>query len=272
MRPRQCIGVDWSGARHAAQAAAHIRVAVVREGRLSAVHAGLTREAATDLVVQAACEEPETVIGLDFCFSVPAWYAEERGWRSVGEVWRWADAWVRGGAAAGSLGEPFWGPGLRPSPRLEPERALRVGEQEVSRAGARPRSVFQLRGAGSVGAQSLHGMPTLQRLCDAGVAIWPFDPPRLPVAVEVFPRLLARLLCPGPGRPSGAEFRRRVVSALPAAAYGRFRERLMVDQDSFDAAVTAWSLHVHADAIAALPAARDAREALEGRIFAPETT
>lgn len=270
VRPRQFIGVDWSGARDPARAAAHIRVAVVREGGLREVHGGLTREAVADLLIEAVLVEPETAIGLDFCFSVPAWYATERGWSSVGEVWRWAAAWARSGADPAALDAPFWGPRVRPSPEWAPERALRATEREVSRAGAQARSVFQLTGAGSVGAQSLHGMPMLMRLCDVGVAVWPFDPPRLPVAVEVFPRRMARDLAPTAEGLSGDVFRRAVVEHLPDAAVGGFRRMLADDQDAFDAAIAAWTLHQAGEQIGALAGPRDPREALEGRIFVPE--
>jgi hypothetical protein len=49
--------------------------------------------------------------------------------------------------------------------------------------------MFQIGGAGAVGTASLRGMATLAQLRAAGVAIWPFDPWTLPVAVEVWPRL-----------------------------------------------------------------------------------
>ena len=52
----------------------------------------------------------------------------------------------------------------------EAERAARV-------RGIAPKSVFQIGGAGSVGTASLRGMPVLQRLREAGFAVWPFDRP-----------------------------------------------------------------------------------------------
>jgi hypothetical protein len=54
--------------------------------------------------------------------------------------------------------------------------------------GGRPKSVFQLVGAGQVGTGSLRGMPFLPRLRER-FAIWPFDEPRLPLLVEIYPRL-----------------------------------------------------------------------------------
>src|SRR5205085_2351508 len=54
--------------------------------------------------------------------------------------------------------------------------------------GGRPKSVFQLVGAGQVGTGSLRGIPFLPRLRER-FAIWPFDEPRLPLVVEVYPRL-----------------------------------------------------------------------------------
>ena len=43
--------------------------------------------------------------------------------------------------------------------------------------GIRPKSTFQIGGAGSVGTGSVRGWPALVRLREAGFAIWPFDQP-----------------------------------------------------------------------------------------------
>lgn len=265
MRPRQSIGVDWSGSADPARSAAAIWAAVVREGRLVALHTGLTREAVVGLLCEEVLLEPETVVGLDFCFSVPAWYARERGWRSVGEVWRWAARWEEAGGDLAALGPPFWGPGVGPSPGLG-DAALRETDRAARRPGAVPRSVFAVAGRGSVGAQSLRGMPALLRLADAGVAIWPFDRPRLPMAVEVFPRRTARDLRPDLARLAGDAFRRELVAGLPDAAVGDHRATIAGNQDAFDAVVAAWGLDRDADRLAALGHPDDPVTRIEGRI------
>lgn len=69
---------------------------------------------------------------------------------------------------------------------------FRQTELDVRARGIRPKSVFQLVGAGQVGRGSLYGMQALHRLAAAGFRIWPFDPPGRPLVVEIFPRLLTR--------------------------------------------------------------------------------
>jgi hypothetical protein len=118
------------------------------------------------------------------------------------------------------------------------------------------RSVFQIGGAGAVGTGSLRGWPLLRRLRAAGFSVWPFDPPRLPMAVEVFPRLLT-----GPVVKSRREARE---------AYLRSRDwppEAAVTEDAFDAAVSALVMSAHAMALSTLPAERDGQMRREGRIW-----
>ena len=84
-------------------------------------------------------------------------------------------------------------------------------------------------------------MPELLVLCDCGVTIWPFDLPRLPVAVEVFPRALARLLAPEAVGVTGAGLPHRAI-AVHAGAFGDLAHVARANQDAFDAAVTALAL------------------------------
>lgn len=74
---------------------------------------------------------------------------------------------------------PFWGRRGRPRPTFGPGQSpFRVTEdQQRTVAGIRPKSVFQVGGAGAVGTGSLRGMPELSRLRAAGFSIWPIDPP-----------------------------------------------------------------------------------------------
>ncbi len=127
---------------------------------------------------------PDVVIGLDFGFSLPAWWLERCDIGSVDELWADGDrleSWLR------DCPSPFWGRPGRPRPVLADEADhWRWAERSVR---PRPRSMFQIGGAGAVGTASLRGMATLARLRAAGVAIWPFDPWTFPVAVEVWPRL-----------------------------------------------------------------------------------
>lgn len=271
MVPRRTVGVDWSGAASDVDAASAVFLAVAEDGRLVALEGGRGRDATIDAVADVVFEEPETLVGLDFAFGVPAWVAAREGWRSAGEVWRWAGlgtasdpGWVR------QRPEPFWGPGIRPKPAMDGDE-YRATERDAIAAGARPSSVLQLSGPGSVGAQSLWGMPQLLRLADAGVAIWPFDPPRLPMAAEVFPRQMARWLAPAAARLRGEAFRAAVVEELGDAVTGH-ADALAASQDAFDAAVAALGLWRGVRDVAALTSDGTPRERIEGRILMPPAT
>lgn len=137
-------------------------------------------------VLRARRADPRPCLaGLDFGFSVPAWYAGARGWRSAAEVW----------AAAGDDGErwlaecapPFWGRPGHPRPH-DVDAGLRQTERAWSML-QRPKSVFQVGGAGSVGTGSIRGMPMLLSLRQAGWAVWPFDARGDHTLVEIYPRL-----------------------------------------------------------------------------------
>src|SRR5207249_2347049 len=96
------------------------------------------------------------------------------------------------------------------------------------------KSVFQIAGAGAVGTGSLRGMPALLDLRAAGFAIWPFDPPRLPMAVEIYPRWLT-------GRVNKSS---PIARALYLATrFGEENRALLrtaaSSEDAFDAAVSA---------------------------------
>jgi len=234
-----------------------------------ALETGHDRAATTARLVELVFEEPETVIGLDFCCSAPAWYLEAHGLRSAAELWRWAAAGMtRDPAFVRGLGPPFWGPGIRSRPALA-GAPLRRTDRAVQCAGAQPVSFFKLSGRGSVGAQVLCGMPELMSLCDVVVAIRPFDPPRLSLAVEVFPRLMARLLAPSADALTGAALRRAVV-AQETAVLGGFAVVCETNQDAFDAAVVALALARAHDLVGQLERGRAGADVREGEILAPE--
>ena len=180
------IAVDWSGAQVGAQH--KIWLAEAADGRLVRLENGRDRPALTDHLIELAKADPQLVVGLDFAFSLPAWYLEQRGLATAAELWaladQEADAWL---AACES---PFWGkPGIAKWTDLP--HHFRQTELDVPKtAGIQPKSVFQVGGAGAVGTGSLRGMRTLHRLHAASFSIWPFDPPGWPLVVEIYPRLL----------------------------------------------------------------------------------
>lgn len=111
------------------------------------------------------------------------------------------------------LGQPvFWGNGRKDQipdlPRLRPPPHPDLSAHRVTETappgGARPKSPFQLAGAGCVGAQSLTGIPWLNRLRQRpGRAVWPFQPwdQAQVVLAEVYPSMIGSALRAAQGFP-----------------------------------------------------------------------
>jgi diadenosine tetraphosphate (Ap4A) HIT family hydrolase len=255
------LAIDWSGA----LAGAHksIRLAEARDGELVRVEGGRGREEVIRHLIEAAREDPDIVVGLDFAFSFPDWFLRQlqvedaRGlWR---QVWREGEAWLA------ACDPPFWGRLGRGKPAMRAH--LRRTEQECAAPGhTRPKSVFQIGGAGAVGTGSIRGMPFLGDLAEAGFAIWPFDAPRLPLVVEIYPRLLT-----GPVIKSDAGARIAFLEDRFPDLEPRLRDAAGASEDAFDAAVSALVMARHVDELTSLPKARDAADRLEGRIWIPGT-
>lgn len=199
----------------------------------------------TALVDQAVSRGERLLIGADFAFGFPTGFASSlTGTATALSVWAWLAARVtdtprnvtnyrdvaaRMNAGFGGDG-PFWGngmalqvPGLsRLKPALPPGLAAHRHCDIVAReSGAAPKTVWQLAGAGAVGAQVLTGLPMLHRLRGtfAGrVSVWPFEEAPAPVVLaEVYPSLLhARI---STQRDSGAVPDQVQVTLLAAALF-----------------------------------------------------
>jgi hypothetical protein len=213
------LAVDWSGNASRAAARKCIWIAEARDGRLFRLEGGRDCEETTELPLAEAERDPELVVGLDFAFGLPEWFTRECGASSGREVWelvaRDGETWLR------DPQPPFWR--ARKPPMAGPE--LRRTERDVTAPGIRPKSVFQLGGAGHVGTASLRGMPYLLRLAER-FAIWPFDAARLPLVVEIYPRLFA-----ANGRPEAPNEHARdaAASALAMSRWDGDWKRLLRD-------------------------------------------
>jgi hypothetical protein len=235
------VAADWSGAARGERR--NLWMAEVDGGSGRVVRlAPYTRVQAADRLVELASASPDVAVGLDFGFSFPAWFLDDHGIEGGAELWAGAgrlEAWLA------ACAPPFWGKPGRRRPGLTPEQHWRRTELATV---PRPKSVFQIGGAGSVGTASLRGMPILDRLRRSGFAIWPFDPPRLPVVMEVWPRLAV-----GPLSKRRAEHRGAWLETDPRAW------RLPPDvaaaaqssEDAFDATVAALALAGDFDGIPA---------------------
>lgn len=202
------------------------------------------------MVAEARAEGARLLIGADFAFGQPAGFAQAlTGQCDARAVWRWLAGRVVETADHGSTyravaaemnghfpGEgPFWGnnetiptPGLpRRKPGLPPGLPEhRATDLAALGPGSRPKPVWQLAGAGAVGAQMLTGLPVLERLCSAvhRVAVWPFEPVEdSPVVLaEVYPSLLSAAVKAEGGVPDQAQVR------LLARALWRLSARAML--------------------------------------------
>jgi hypothetical protein len=235
------VAVDWSGRVDAAGQRRHIWAGVWTAGAASkesgsgagdsgrmTLEAGRTRAELVEWLIELGQETPRMVVGLDCCFSFPAWFLQEHACATVFEFWRqvaagkgeeWlhrdcADGRFWGKAGAGRIGRrpvEFCGDRMhRMMRRTDMENKilplLPLGEGEaperadlalrIAMRGITAKSPFQIGGSGSVGTGSLRAMPALLRLREAGFRVWPFedaaltaDSPR-PLVVEMYTRLL----------------------------------------------------------------------------------
>ena len=253
------VAVDWSGALQ--RAATRIWLAHVVEGELVTLRNGRTRRQVTDDLAALRARSPDgLVVGLDFSFSLPAWFVRSEGCTTVDDLWRRVEengeGWLSGCAP------PFWGRPGRPRPALaEPYRRA---ELAISVGGIRPKSSFQIGGTGAVGTGSIRGMPHLRHLRAAGFGIWPFDPPSRWTALEIYPRLLT-----GPVRKSDPVRRREYLEAAPWSVAPEFAAAIIGSDDAFDAAISALVMHHHRHDLATLRPSTDPLTLLEGDVWRP---
>jgi hypothetical protein len=214
------------------------------------------------------------VVGLDFCFSFPAWFVRgEMGCADGPAFWELvcrglSEQWL----AQGNPDRRFWGKHPKPeeftgerlhrmlrATDIDCKLAARIPEAERAERvrGIGPKSVFQIGGAGSVGTASLRGMPVLLRLREAGFAVWPFDRAGFPMVVEMYTRLNT-----GPVRKSNA-------TARAAYLLKKRKERARGSEDAFDALVSCMAMTARRGEFAGLAMPKDPEYRVEGWTWAP---
>jgi Protein of unknown function (DUF429) len=252
--------VDWSGRKSNESDA--IWLAECIDGELIRLESGRTRVEVVDELVRTITEHSaaaqSVLIGLDFSFSFPAWFVQSLGCHTQLDLWTTVathgETWLQ------QCEPPFWGrPGKpRPSETESRHQFRRTEVQTQSVSGIRPKSTFQIGGAGSVGTGSIRGMPHLVTLQEAGAAIWPFDQPGDITVCEVYPRLWT-----GPVVKSSPDARRQYLTEYqitpPAAA--------LTSEDAFDAFVSALMISRLASGPPRITL--DAEQQLEGMIYDP---
>jgi hypothetical protein len=279
------VAVDWSGRVDERGQRRHIWAGVWSKDTAGRARVKLesdrTRAELVERLIEMARETPAMVVGVDFCFSYPAWFVRERGMRSAPEFWKvvlqHGEHWL----SRECDDVRFWG-----KPRKKPPefcggngatRMLRLADWECKLPsfiedrreaekvkGIAPKSPFQIGGAGAVGTGTLRGIPFLPQLRKAGFSIWPFDAPRLPMLVEIYPRLLT-----GPVRKSVREERVRYLrdralrTVLTKDALGQAAE----SEDAFDAAVSAVRMGERRAEFAKLTRLTSGVRPLEGKVW-----
>ena len=267
--PEQVLAIDWSGA--LAPAVQRKSIAVAGAGVSDGVFTlrrGLLRSDVEAELAVLGRSGAQVVAGLDFSFSLPEHFFERMGCASAQELWALVEAegerWLRAPGHA-----HFWGRRKGECQPVGHRAPLWLGYRACERAaalgGRLPGSTFQIGGAGAPGTGSLRGMPMLARLREAGWSVWPFDPPRLPLLVEIYPRLLT-----GPVVKSDAAARARYLGAPEYAGLSdEVRAEAAASEDAFDALVSVLVMRRHAAEFARLRQAQDRRTLLEGAIWRP---
>ncbi|HEX4575707.1 MAG TPA: hypothetical protein VH117_00030 [Edaphobacter sp.] len=301
---QRVVAVDWSGDKGPGQRKKIWAGVWTASTDKVTLESGRTREELFAWLVAMAAETPRMVVGIDCCFSFPAWFLAEHGCVRVFDFWRHVadgqgERWLARECEEIARDERFWGkPHKRPeqfcgaglhrsmrmtdmenkiTPKLlegDPERAAKV-------KGITPKSPFQIGGSGSVGTGSLRAMPFLLRLREAGFRVWPFESAALsgknpkPLVVEMYTRLLT-----GAVAKSNALARReyllakkRMDAADVGLAYSKLSRGVMAkamgSEDAFDALVCCMEMVQWRQEFAGLKATRDEVLRLEGITWRP---
>ena len=257
------LAIDWSGSAAVRDQRQHIWMDDWHRGTIT-LTSGRTRDETTAVVIAASRETPALVVGIDFAFCYPEWFLTAQGCSTAAAMWQQAtlegDRWLR------ECEPPFWGRArkLCPLDHRGPQwNGYRATEREFQRDGRLPSSPFQVGGAGAVGTGSVRGMPHLLTLMQQGFAIWPFDAPRLPIALEIYPRLFTGRTRVSDARCRAEHLQRSEFANLPAEVLGAAPD----SADAFDALCALLGMVTHADQLETLAAKPE--RAREGEIWKP---
>ena len=292
------VGLDWSGRVDLPGQRRHIWAGVwtfAATGKVTVrLEAGRTRDEVGAWLVDLARETPRMVVGIDCCFSYPAWFVREQGCDDMFSFWRWVaggkgEQWLHTSCAD----RRFWGkPHKRPAVFCEEgyrtmfrhadydnkiAQGLEGGDADraAKMKGITPKSPFQIGGSGSVGTGSLRAMPVLLRLHEEGFRIWPVEAPAFaaapqPLLVEIYTRLMT-----GAVAKSNAVARkrylgdRRKTDPLFASVGRAVLRKAEGSEDAFDALITTLEMVRHAEAFPRLKATTDPQLLLEGNTWRP---
>src|SRR5690348_13205782 len=100
--PSAAVAVDWSGALDGGK---HVWLAHVVGEELVTLRGGWKADELVRWLVDRAAKDPDFVVGFDFAFGFPAWFAMRLGESMVAT---WAEATTRGEAWLRDEEPPFW--------------------------------------------------------------------------------------------------------------------------------------------------------------------
>ena len=248
------VAIDWSG--RSDDRGRTTWMAVIDDGMFRRLENGRSRPELRDELIRLRDRSGRLLVGIDFAFGFPRWYANANGWKRGRDIWR--AAYRDGESWLASEAGPFWG---RTAKRPQyPGDTLRRTEQAV---GGSPRSIFQIGGAGAVGTGSIRGMAVLHELAEAGFAVWPFEPAGDATIIEIYPRLFTGKVVKSSARACLRHLNERYSKdELPDL----FREMAAATEDAFDAAVSVLEMGRARDALGRLPDG-DTVDRIEGRIW-----
>ncbi|MCX5989476.1 MAG: hypothetical protein NTV35_10710, partial [Chloroflexi bacterium] len=127
---RRVIAVDWSGAIHGGHRKIWIAEAI--DGVVVRLENGRTREAVFDHLITLATNDPHFVVGFDFAFGMPAWFARDRNIPTIADLWRHVGA--NGESWLASCDRPFWGKPGKHRPADTPDH-LRCTDRAIPSIG-----------------------------------------------------------------------------------------------------------------------------------------
>jgi molybdopterin molybdotransferase len=214
MQPDLIITLDWSAAGTPRRGKDSIWLACATAAQITTenIPDRLTAEARlTQILGAALTHHTRVLLVADFAFGGPAGLAQRLTGQAHGlALWSWLAARITekeanasnyrmvaaqmNRALSGGAG-PFWGNGARADiadlPRTKPDLPPGLAEYRLAEArdratGARPKALWQLAGAGAVGAQSLTGIAMLARLraqFAPQITVWPFEAPTTPIVL-----------------------------------------------------------------------------------------
>lgn len=258
MQPPRVFAIDWSGAKKFGR---KIVVAEVGESGLAVLKdEWKSRDAIAEDLIQKANQDANFIVGFDFAFSFPQWFLKEKRCKSAVEFWeliqKEGDLWIS------NLTSPFFKKGTGP-PRKSQFRKTEIEIKQ--RTSMNPETVFKLVGPKQVGKSSITGMPILRKLRENKFNIWPFDPPKLPLVVEIYPRLFYDNKI----KKNNPEHRWEFLNKYPELS-DFDRMKATCSDDIFDAVVSAFEMFKNRENFAHLQHTDDSVAKMEGLIWYPD--